>query len=70
MFQFDVGATGSVGCLLQEDGVAGNFCNVDGNAKTLAGEDGVHDGDVLVREVAANGENEDAREEGRWRGGG
>lgn len=70
VFQFDVGASGGVGCLLQEDGIPGNFRNVDGNAKTLASENCVHDGDVLVGEIAAYRENEDAREEGRRRGGG
>lgn len=68
MFQFDVGATSGIGCLLQENSVACNFRNVDGNAEALAGEDGIHDGDVLVGEVAAHGENEDAREKVRRRG--
>lgn len=68
MFQFDVGAAGCVRCLLQEDGVAGNLRNVYGNVKTLAGENGVHDRDVLMSEVSAHGENEDARDK-RRRGG-
>lgn len=69
MFQFDISAARGVRCLLQEDSVAGNFRNVNGNAETLAGEDGVHDGYVLVGKVATYGENEDAREKGRWWGG-
>ena len=49
-----------VASLLQEDGVAGDFADVDGDAEALAGEDGVHDGDVLVGEVAGYGEDKDA----------
>lgn len=70
VFQLDVGAAGSVGRLLQENGVTGDFGDVDGDAEALAGEDGVHHGDILVREIPADGENEDAREQrGRRRGG-
>ena len=44
--------------------------DVDWDAEALAGEDGVHDGDVLVSEVGGwrDGEEEDARLEsvGGW----
>lgn len=70
MFQLDIGAPRGVRRLLQEDGVTGDFGNVDGNAEALAGEDGVHDRYVLVREVAADRENQDAcQERRRWGGG-
>lgn len=49
--------------LLEEDGVAGQLEDVDGDAQALGGEGGVHDGDVLVSEVAGDGEDEDAGEE-------
>lgn len=57
--------------LLQEHGGAGpgsgdgNLADVDGDGEALAGEDGVHDGDVLVGEVVggADGDEEDARVE-------
>lgn len=58
-----------VGGLLKEDGVAREFGDVDRDGEALAREDGVHDGNVLVREVAANGEDEDAGEEGGLLGG-
>lgn len=57
----DVGAMGGVGGLLEEYGVAGYFADVDGDGEALASEDSVHDGDVLVREVAGDGEDEDSR---------
>ncbi len=84
----DVGAPGRVGGLLEEDGVAGYFEDVDGDLEALGlgkgvlvggflgggeltGEDGVHDWDVLVGEVAGDGEDEDAGVEGgRGVGGG
>ena len=47
MLGFDVGARRGVGGLLQEGVRAGEFQDVDGDAEALAGEDGVHDGDVL-----------------------
>ena len=103
MCEGDVGAAGGVGGLLEEDGVAGYFADVDGDCEALAcfekrgregvswgfaggvggmglrflgrrgggfkggeltGEDCVHDGDVLVREVAGDGEDEDPRVQG------
>ena len=60
MLQLHVHAFGGVGRLLQEYGVAGDFADVDGDAEALGGEDGVHDGDVLGCEVAADGQDEDA----------
>lgn len=60
MFELDVRAARRVGCLLQKDGVAGYFADVDGDLEALACEDAVHERDVLVREVAADGEDEDA----------
>ena len=50
--------------LLQEHIVAGNLGDVDRNLQALASEDCIHDGDILVRQVAADGEDEDAGEEG------
>lgn len=47
--QRHVNPTRGVSGLLEEDGIASKFEDVDGDAETLAGEDGVHDGDVLVR---------------------
>lgn len=61
MGERDVGAAGGVGGLLEEDGVPGYFADVDGDGEALAGEDGVHDGYVLVREVAGDGKDEDPR---------
>ncbi len=61
MLQLDVGPVRGVARLLQEYGVAGDFGDVDGDAQTLAGEDGVHDLDVLAGQVAGDGEDEDAR---------
>ena len=46
--------------MLQEYGVTGDFADVDGDREALGGEDGVHDGDVLRGEVAADAEDEDA----------
>ncbi len=78
----DVGAPGRVRGLLEEDGVAGYFEDVDGDLEALrlggggrlvgrlvgggelTGEDGVHDWDVLVGEIAGDGEDEDAGVEG------
>jgi len=58
-----VRALGGVGGLLEEDGVASQLEDVDGDAQALGGEGGVHDGDVLVSKVAGDGEDEDAGEE-------
>ena len=70
VLQLDVGAARGVGRLLQENGVASDFGDVDGDAEALAGEYGVHDRNVLMCEVTADGEYEDAREQGgRGRGG-
>lgn len=57
-----VDAACRVAGLLEEDGVAGEFADVDGDVEPLAGEDGVHDGNVLVRGTggAADGDDEDA----------
>lgn len=52
MIQLDVRPVRSVARLLQEHGIAGDFGNVDGYVQTLAGEDGVHDLDVLAGQVA------------------
>ena len=59
----DVDTLSGVGGLLQEDGVAAELAHVDGDVQSLAGEDAVHDGDVLVRGVggAADGDDQDAR---------
>lgn len=43
----DVGAAGRVGGLLQEDGVAGYFADVDGDGETLAWRGGKGGGLVL-----------------------
>lgn len=58
---------GCVAGLLEKDGVAGELADVDGDAETLAGEDAVHDRDVLVCGVggAADGDDEDARLQAR-----
>ncbi len=40
--------------LLQEDSVARELEDVDGDAEPLGGEGGVHYGDVLVSQVARN----------------
>lgn len=62
----DVDAAGGVGGLLEEGGVAGELEDVDGDVQALAGEDAVHDGDVVVGGVggAAEGDDEDAGLEG------
>ena len=51
-----------VGGLLEEDGVAGEFADVDGDVEALAGEDAVHYGDILMGGAggAADGDDEDA----------
>lgn len=48
--------------LLEEDSVTGELADVDGDVQALAGEDSVHDRDVLVCGVgaAADGDDEDA----------
>ena len=53
----DVDAAGGVGGLLQEDGVAGEFQDVDWDVQALAGEDRVHDRDVLRGEIAGDGDD-------------
>jgi len=60
LLELHVHASGGVGRLLQEYGVTGDFADVDGDREALGGEDGVHDGDVLRGEVAADAEDEDA----------
>lgn len=57
----DVHAPRGVGGLLQKDGVAAEFEDVDRDVQALTGEDGVHDRDVLRCEVAGDGDDEDAR---------
>ena len=52
---------GSIGRLLQEHRVPRDLRNVDWNRHALARENGVHDGYVLVRQVAADRENQDPR---------
>lgn len=48
--------------LLEKDGVAGEFADVDWDVQALAGEDAVHDRDVLVggAGAAAYGDDQDA----------
>lgn len=54
----------SVGGLLEESGRAGEFEDVDWDRQALAGEDGVHERDILACEVAGDGEDEDSAGEG------
>lgn len=61
MVKLNVGSKCSIGRLLQEDSVASNFCNINRNRQPLTGEDGVHDWNILVGEIARNGEDKDAR---------
>lgn len=70
MRERDVGPARGVGRLLQEHGVPGNFEDVDGDREALAGEDGVHDRDVLLRQITRNGEDQDAGVDGRLLRGG
>ena len=70
MIDVQVYAPCCVGGLFEEDGVAGEFCDVDGDAEALAGEDGVCEGDVLGGEGAGDGKDEDAGCEGLVVGGG
>ena len=67
MLELNISPPRGVRGLLQEDGIAGDFANVDGDAEVLCGEYAIHQGDVLVCEIAGNGENEDTGLEG-WRG--
>ena len=65
----DVDPLGGIAGLLQEDsrggGLAGKneLADIDWDAEALAGEDRVHDGNVLVRKIGrgGEGEEEDAR---------
>ena len=61
-----VRALRGIGGLLEEDGVASQLEDVDWDAQALGGEGGVHDRDVLVSEVAGDGEDKDAGEEAAW----
>ena len=47
-----------IGSLLQEHGIARYFTDIDRDREALTGEDCVHDGDVLVGEIAGDGEDE------------
>lgn len=64
MLKLYICAVRGVGGLLQEDGVACDFADVDGDGEALAGEYGVHYGDVLRGEIAGDGEDEYAGVEG------
>ena len=64
MLQLHIRPPGRIGRLLQEDRIARYLADVDRDAQALAREDGVHDGDVLVRQIAGHGEEEDPGEEG------
>ncbi len=61
MFQLDIRPSGGVGCLLQEDGITRDFGNINGNRQALTGENGIHDGDILIREITRDREDEDPR---------
>ena len=52
-----------IGRLLQEHRIPRDLRNVYRNRAALAGKNGVHHGDVLVCQVAADGENQDPRRE-------
>ncbi len=67
MIQLGIRPVRGVAGLLQEHGIAGDLGDVDRYAQTLAGEDGVHDLDVLASQIARDGEDEDARVQG-WGG--
>ena len=56
-----VDAARRVAGLLQQHRVAGQLEDVDRHALALRGEDGVHHGYVLRREVAGDAEDQDAR---------
>lgn len=64
LLQRHVDAPRRVRRLLQEDGVARDLADVDRDAFPLRGEDAVHDGDVLVGEIAGDAQDQDARLEG------
>lgn len=53
-----------VGCLLEEYGVPRDLANVDWDTEALGGKDAVHEGDILGRQIAADGEDQDTRLEG------
>lgn len=53
----------SIGRLLQKHRIPRDLRNIYRDRAALAGENGVHHGYVLVRQVAADGENQDPRRE-------
>lgn len=65
MLELDIRPVRGIGSLLQEYGIPGYFGDVDGDLQALAGEDGVHYWDVLVCEIAGDGEDEDSAVE-KW----
>ena len=64
VFELDVRPARGVGRLLQEYSIACDLADVDRDTQALGGEDAVHDRDVLVGEVAGDGEDEDTGLEG------
>lgn len=64
MLELDIRSPRRVGRLLQKHRIARDLADVDGDLQPLAGEDAVHERDVLVGEIAADGEDQDARLEG------
>ena len=64
MLELHVHATRRIRGLLQKDGIAGDFADVDWNRLTLGGEDVVHQRYVLRGEITAHREDEDAGLEG------
>lgn len=65
MVQLHVKSLGSIRRLLQEHRVPRDLCDVDWDIEALAGEDGVHDGYVLVCQVAGYGKDQNAGCKGR-----
>ena len=63
VLNLDEDPLGGIGRLLQEHRVPRDLRDVDRNRIALAGENGVHHGYVLLGQVAAGGENQDARRE-------
>lgn len=61
----DIDAFRSVGSLLEKDGRGGggvwegNLADVDRDGEALAGEDAVHDRDILVGDVGGRGDGEE-----------
>lgn len=66
LLDLDVDPARRIGRLLQKHGIAGQLGDVDGDGEALAGEDGVHERDILVRQIARHGHDQDAGDQRGW----